>query len=136
MCIAFIALRPLLAALLGYPKSITVSNLLIFGRSALLYFPISFVVEEVSFRGAIDGFVQQRTEGGGWATAFLVSALWGIWHLPIVPHPSIGMAAILIVFQTLLGVPLSIAWRRSGNLAAPAAVHAFVDAFRNMVQAM
>lgn len=30
-----------------------------------------------------------------------------------------------------LGVPLSLAWRGSGNLAGPALAHAVVDAVRN-----
>jgi len=32
-----------------------------------------------------------------------------------------------------VGVFLSLSWRRSGNLAVPAMVHAFIDAVRNML---
>jgi membrane protease YdiL (CAAX protease family) len=97
----------------------------------LLFFPISFIIEEVSFRGAIDSFVQKQGEGSSWFSAFFVSALWGLWHLPAMPHATVVTALVLVIFHCILGVPLSFAWRRSGNLAVPAAVHAFVDAFRN-----
>jgi membrane protease YdiL (CAAX protease family) len=125
----------LLVSIVGH-KTWAASSFLTFGRWLLLYFPVSFVMEEVSFRGAIDSYVQQPGDRQWWATPFLVSVLWGLWHLPIVPHATIGTAITLIVVHTLLGVPLSIAWRQSGNLAAPAGVHAFVDAVRNMVQSM
>jgi membrane protease YdiL (CAAX protease family) len=31
----------------------------------------------------------------------------------------------------MVGIPLSLFWRRSGNLFVPAAVHALIDAVRN-----
>jgi membrane protease YdiL (CAAX protease family) len=37
----------------------------------------------------------------------------------------------LLIPQVLIGVPLSIYWRRSGNLAVPAFTHAFIDSVRN-----
>jgi membrane protease YdiL (CAAX protease family) len=36
-----------------------------------------------------------------------------------------------VVWHCLVGVPLSFAWRRSGNLAGPALAHAGLDAVRN-----
>jgi membrane protease YdiL (CAAX protease family) len=37
----------------------------------------------------------------------------------------------LLVIHITIGVPLAYAWRRSGNLALPAAVHALVDSVRD-----
>jgi membrane protease YdiL (CAAX protease family) len=97
-----------------------------------VYFPLTFIIEEVAFRGALDAHVHHGGEGRGWLSAAFVSALWGLWHLPI----STGMAFPLLVVELLavhilIGVPLSFAWRRSGNLAGPAFAHAAIDAVRN-----
>ncbi len=65
-------------------------------------------------------------------TAVLVSVLWGLWHLPVsgrLPLPYLVLE--LVAWHTLVGVPLSLAWRRSGNLAGPALAHAAIDAVRN-----
>jgi membrane protease YdiL (CAAX protease family) len=31
----------------------------------------------------------------------------------------------------LIGIPMSLAWRRTGNLTVPAIAHGQIDAFRN-----
>jgi membrane protease YdiL (CAAX protease family) len=105
-----------------------------------LFFPVTFVLEEVTFRGALDAHVHRPGEGRGWWTALLVSALWGLWHLPLLPPPASAGQAVLTVVQLLavhcaLGVLLSFAWRRTGNLAAPALAHALADAVRNAIAA-
>jgi len=41
----------------------------------------------------------------------------------------------LVTSQSIAGVPLSLFWRKSGNLAVPGFTHAFVDAVRNAVLA-
>jgi membrane protease YdiL (CAAX protease family) len=97
-----------------------------------IYFPLTFVIEEVAFRGALDAHVHHDGEGRGWLSAVFVSALWGLWHLPI----STGMALPLLVAELLtvhilIGVPLSFAWRRTRNLSGPAFAHAAIDAVRN-----
>jgi hypothetical protein len=97
-----------------------------------IYFPATFVIEEVAFRGALDSHVHHQGEGRGWQTALFVSALWGLWHLPV----SDGIALPLLVPTLLaihcgIGVPLSFAWRRSGNLAGAAFAHSAIDAVRN-----
>jgi membrane protease YdiL (CAAX protease family) len=97
-----------------------------------LYFPLTFVLEEITFRGALDSHVHRAGEPGGWLTAVLVSVLWGLWHLPVsggLPLPCLVLE--LVAWHTLVGVPLSLAWRRSGNLAGPALAHAAIDAVRN-----
>jgi membrane protease YdiL (CAAX protease family) len=102
--------------------------------SAALYFPATFVMEEVAFRGVLDAHVHHDGETGGWQSAVFVSTLWGIWHLPVshvLPFPL--QLAELVVVHVVLGVPLSIAWRRSRNLAGPALAHAVNDAVRNAV---
>jgi membrane protease YdiL (CAAX protease family) len=103
----------------------------------LLYVPVCFVLEEVAFRGAIDAYVFQPGDKGPWWTAFFVSTLWGWWHLPIAGSRGIVQLMTLIVLlpciHIAVGVFLSLGWRRSGNLAVPAIVHAFIDAVRNML---
>ena len=101
--------------------------------SLLLYVPISFVLEEVSFRGAFDSHLHHPGEPHGWATALFVSALWGLWHLPVglgqMPLPILILQ--LLVVHCAVGVPFSIFWRRSGNLSVPGSTHALIDAVRN-----
>ena len=101
--------------------------------SLLLYVPVVFVLEEVSFRGAFDSHVHHPGEPHEYATAFLVSALWGLWHLPLAlglkPLPVLIVG--LIGVHCAIGVPLSIYWRRSGNLFVTGFTHALVDAVRN-----
>jgi hypothetical protein len=107
-----------------------------------LYFTVSFALEEVAFRGALDSHVYQPQSDGQasnspWLSAIFVSALWGIWHLPTLPvrgAPAFAAAiASLIIIHTLVGVPLSFCWRASGTLVLPAAAHALIDAYRNTV---
>ncbi len=61
-----------------------------------------------------------------------VSAVWGLWHLPITTgsSPPTQILAVLAV-HCLLGVPLSFAWRRTRNLAGMALTRASIDAVRN-----
>ena len=106
-----------------------------------LYFPVCFVLEEVAFRGAIDSHLFQPSmepqRRSAWVSAFFVSFLWGIWHLPIVPIPNASAFATtlfsVVIVHTTVGVPLSICWRRGGTLVLPAAAHALIDAYRNAV---
>ncbi len=106
-------------------------------QSFALYVPVCFVLEEVVFRGAIDSHIFQPGDKGQWWTAFFVSTLWGWWHLPIAGATGISRLMTLIVvlpcIHIAVGVFLSLSWRRSGNLAVPATVHAFIDSVRNML---
>jgi membrane protease YdiL (CAAX protease family) len=102
-----------------------------------LYLPALFVVEEVFFRGALDTYLHALDTGRGWASAAHVSALWGLWHLPITviagPRSLLVIVIGLLVAQIALGIPLSIGWRRSGNLLVPGAAHALNDTIRNVL---
>ena len=99
-----------------------------------IYFPVTFVIEEVAFRGALDSHVHHSGEGRGWQTAMFVSVLWGLWHLPVADGMSFPLLVLsLVVWHCAIGVPLSLAWRRSGNLSGPAFAHAAIDAVRNGV---
>jgi membrane protease YdiL (CAAX protease family) len=102
-------------------------------HSLLLYLPVGFVLEEVSFRGAVDAHVHRPGESLGWLTAIYVSALWALWHVPIDlgTQPLGDLVVSLLVVHVTIGVPLSFTWRRSGNLTLPVAVHAVVDAVRD-----
>lgn len=111
-------------------------------KQFLLYFAVSFALEEVAFRGCLDSHVYRprsngEASGSPWLSAIFVSALWGLWHLPTLSIPSAPAfaAAIpaLIIVHTLVGVPLSFCWRASGTLVLPAAAHALIDAYRNTV---
>lgn len=97
-----------------------------------IYFPATFVIEEVAFRGALDAHVHHPGEGRGWGSAMFVSALWGVWHLPVADGLPFHLLLLsLVSWHCLVGVPLSHAWRRSGNLSGPALAHAAIDAVRN-----
>lgn len=104
----------------------------------LLYIPLSFALEEVVFRGMIDTHIHPDVQKRSLASAFFVSVLWGLWHLPIT-SPTLGIKAFalktgfLIFAHSIVGVPLSIFWRRSGNLAVPAFTHSLIDAIRNII---
>lgn len=100
--------------------------------SFLRYVAVCFVLEEVTFRGALDGYAHSGASGG-WATAVLISALWGLWHLPTLPRAAwhAPQIASLLIVHTGIGVPLTFAWRRAGNLAPGAVAHAFIDGVRN-----
>jgi membrane protease YdiL (CAAX protease family) len=118
-------------------------------RSFVLYLPICFVIEEVFFRGALDSYLDRPGDRVPWVSATFVSVLWGLWHLPSVVAriPSVHSSAVsdpVVLFVILLGgvtvlplvhcltgIPLSLAWRRSGLLFVPAFVHALIDAVRN-----
>jgi hypothetical protein len=101
--------------------------------SLLLYLPVVFMLEEVSFRGAFDAHVHHPGESHEYLTAFVVSSLWGMWHLPLVlgQKPLPVLIVGLMGVHCAVGVPLSIYWRRSGNLFVPGSTHALVDAVRN-----
>jgi membrane protease YdiL (CAAX protease family) len=104
-------------------------------KSFLLYFPVCFILEEVAFRGAIDSHVHQPGDRHAWLSALFVSAMWGLWHLPTSGASDvlsvITLAIVLPLIHLFDGMFLSFGWRRSGNLAVPAAVHALIDAVRN-----
>jgi membrane protease YdiL (CAAX protease family) len=101
-------------------------------KSLALYIPVTFVMEEVVFRGLLYAYLEPAGQKGKILSAVFVSALWGWWHLPIVPVENLTTEIIALpILQCLVGVPLSIFWSRSGNLAVPGFTHAFIDAVRN-----
>jgi membrane protease YdiL (CAAX protease family) len=123
---------------------VPLSKLFLLLKQFLLYFTVTFVLEEVAFRGALDSHIYQlptdgqQRGGSAWVSAIFVSALWGIWHLPLLPTGGGAAFAaaipVLIIVHTLTGVPLSFCWRASGTLVLPAAAHALIDSYRNCVQ--
>jgi len=106
--------------------------------SLLLYVPVVFVLEEVSFRGAFDAHVHHPGESHEYFTAFVVSSLWGLWHIPLLlgKMPLPLLIVWLVGVHCAIGVPLSIYWRRSGNLFVTGSTHALVDAFRDALLAL
>jgi hypothetical protein len=107
-----------------------------------LYFPVCFALEEVFFRGALDSHLHHPGDRFGITSAFLGSALWGLWHLPTLPPANHGVAEVvtaavgMIIVHSLTGVPFAIFWRKSGNLVVPAFTHALIDAVRNALRLM
>jgi membrane protease YdiL (CAAX protease family) len=101
-------------------------------RWLALYFPACFALEEVAFRGAVDAHLSPDARWNA-SSAFLSSALWGAWHLPIqVGRGSVVAALIaLLVVHLPVGMLLAMGWRRSGNLVPSALAHAVIDAVRN-----
>ena len=103
----------------------------------LLYLPVTFVIEEVFFRGGLDSFVQRPGDRHPVESAALVSVLWGLWHLPVGGTKPGFELVVLALFYPLFHLPFgllfSFYWRRTGNLLVPAAVHALVDSVRNVV---
>jgi membrane protease YdiL (CAAX protease family) len=120
------------------------SKLFLLLKQFLLYFAVTFVLEEVVFRGALDSHLYQPVTDGqqrgnsAWLSAIFVSALWGIWHLPLFPTGNAAAFAaampVLIIIHTLTGVPLSLCWRASGTLVLPAVAHAVIDSYRNCLE--
>lgn len=109
----------------------------------LILFPICFVIEEVAFRGVLDSHIHHPDDSSSWLSpkswfsAVLVSVLWGWWHIPILPasHSTsriIGMIIGMPLVSLVPGIAFSLFWRRTGNLAVPAFVHALIDAVRNV----
>ena len=43
------------------------------------------------------------------------------------------LAMTAVAVHTLIGIPLSLCWRKGGTLVLPAAAHALIDAYRNTV---
>ena len=102
--------------------------------SVATYLPVVFVMEEVLFRGLLDPYLLGSTDERDRASALYGSALWGLWHLPVM-SVDLGPVTIpyLVGVHTALGYVLVRSWRRTGNLAAPGVAHAVADALRNAV---
>lgn len=104
--------------------------------SLLLYIPIAFVLEEVVFRGMLDRHIHPSKKTDTFFSAFFISCIWGLWHLPLALHK--GNSMLFAILTTLLisvwGIFLSVFWRRSGNLAVPGFSHAFADAVRDALK--
>jgi hypothetical protein len=105
---------------------------------AIVFFDVSFVLEEVAFRGILDPYLLGREPGASaaWASAVFGSALWGLWHLPVALAPgSADFITVLriVLFHIGLGAMLCFVARTAGTLAPSAAVHGLADAFRNVL---
>lgn len=105
--------------------------------SFLEYVPVTFLLEEVWFRGVLDSHLHHRGESRGGFSAIFVSALWGLWHYPISgPHQMkelLPTIFALLVVHIPIGALLSWSWRRSENLLVTCVAHALIDGVRNAV---
>jgi hypothetical protein len=119
----------------GRSPVLGLAKLLLLGPNSLWLFAMLFVIEEVVFRGALDMHVAPIPSGGkqAWVSAVFVSALWGLWHLPLCLNGTLYNLVTTFAISVVLGVPLSFCWRRSGTLVLPAAAHALIDGYRNVI---
>jgi hypothetical protein len=124
-----------------YLKTTQAPSIIMFALTCLFslatYIPITFMLEEVSFRGAFDSHIFHPGEGRSKVTALYVSLLWGAWHMPVTFVPSMGfyggilLLIQMLAFQGVVGFFLSVFWRRSENLLVPGSIHAIIDSVRN-----
>lgn len=116
-------------AIAGVPERLGVGL-----RDFLCFVPVTFVLEEVTFRGVLDAYAHPWPGRPGLGSALFLSILWGLWHVPVVAGPVTAPTVLaLVVLHVAIGLPLTIYWRRSGNLLVPAVVHAFIDGLRDAV---
>jgi membrane protease YdiL (CAAX protease family) len=120
----------------GLPHPLNAKSLLILAVEIPVFVPTMFVMEEVAFRGLLDSHLHPNPveQGPGWLSAAYVSALWGIWHLPLVlTHGKswLGLVVLLLAAHIPFGIVLSVFWRRTGNLLVPGAAHTLLDAVRD-----
>ncbi len=123
---------------LYYSRQLTLvpsfSILILFFNYLVIQFNMSFIVEEVVFRGVLDSHLYRSGETGSWFSAIFLSVLWGLWHLPFFMFVGVQGGNLLAagIFYAVncafIGVPMSLYWRRSGNLIVPAMAHVFIDA--------
>ena len=123
----------------GTTKPLTLLPSLVVGAETFLLLPVGFMVEDVFFRGALDTYIHREEKGVGWLSAIFVSALWGLWHLPVQANLDrahlLSTVIGLLIAQIAVGVPLSLWWRKSGNLTVTDTTHALIDAVRNALAA-
>lgn len=119
----------------GQPSGLVSPKPLFFLQQWLVLFPVCLMMEEVTFRGAVDSHVHRPGERHGVLSAIFVSLLWALWHLPTLPDSiPLGERVVAVLpLQLAVGPFLSLWWRRSGNLAVTSATHGFIDAFRNAI---
>ena len=116
----------------GAPLSVAAA-LAAVAKYTALYFPATFLLEEVAFRGALDAHVHhdgdRRVVGGPPSWCRRCGGCGTSPSRTVLPLPL--QVVELVGVHVVLGVPLSLAWRRSRNLAGPALAHAVNDAVRN-----
>jgi membrane protease YdiL (CAAX protease family) len=112
------------------PEPVPQGSLIEFGVSFVQYVAVSFAMEEVFFRGALDSYLNAGEDDQ--VSAVFIAALWGLWHLPFT-FATAGFAAIpgLLGVHIAVGVPLALWFRKGRNLAVPAITHSFINAVRN-----
>lgn len=97
--------------------------------------PVGFWVEEVFFRGALDGYIHRNEKNIGVWSAIFISALWGFWHMSNAQMDSHFVSNLinLLIPQIIIGVPLSLFMRKSRNLLVPNTAHGLLDALRTLL---
>jgi len=112
------------------PEPMPLGSVIEFGVSFVQYVAVSFVMEEVFFRGALDAYVNNGEDDQ--VSATFVAALWGLLHLPIsFAAAGFGASRGCWGVHIAVGVPLALWFRKGRNLAVPAITHSFINAVRN-----
>jgi membrane protease YdiL (CAAX protease family) len=88
----------------------------------LVVIPVgTVVVEELVFRGALQGFLDRLTSPG---PAMAIGAgLFGLWHVPPIWGEGVGVVVGTVAATTVAGVGFTWLRRRSGSIVAPMLAH-------------
>ena len=128
----------ILAVINKHSLYLSPSRLLTLLKHFVVLLPMTFICDEVVFRGLLDSYVapssgRRRQE---WISAIFISALWGFWHLPrealFDSREFLLYAALLLGFFPV-GLSLSFCWRKNGTLLLPGVAHALFDAYRDTI---
>jgi hypothetical protein len=71
-------------------------------------FPLAFLVDEVSFRGAVDSYLYRPGDRFAWSSALFVSSLWAVWHVPVMMRGSPGSSVVGLALVRILWQPVFI----------------------------
>ena len=119
----------LLVLTLKRPLPLHPSLPLVLLKDSVRLLPVTFICDEVVFRGLLDSYVapSSASRSQAWISAIFISVLWGFWHAW---HTRVFLDfALTFAF----GVPLSFCWRKSGTLLLPGVAHALIDAVRDTI---
>lgn len=102
---------------------------------ACTFFGISFLTEEVAFRGLLDPYLRQVARGPTqeFVSALVGSALWAAWHLPVASaFMTLDPVTVIRLFALHIGLGILLCFiaRGSGTLAPSSLVHVLIDTVR------
>jgi membrane protease YdiL (CAAX protease family) len=91
--------------------------------------------EELGWRGLLQ---QALSPAGFWKSSFLIGAIWGIWHAPLViqgynypNHPLLGVA-MMVIWCMLLGPIFALIRIKSKSVVATSILHGTINGITNL----